>query len=332
MGRQISIELINGVTVVTYVKDGKTSVQSTAKSRDIIAINGGIQIMPDKDETSFNNEKILISELTDNFGTSNGAELVKKFAELGFFKQGGGGVSEIDEGCFHLKDNTLKMCNLSTSFNNTPLGMPNGFLPNRVIAFVELPEYPICNIRCVVHVGFTKLFQNNTSTIVSPFKAIINSTIINKDEWLALTHKTDTYNFETVSYSDVSSDLENSPLNFLEKLKNNDLLDTPETLVTDIGVVYPNSEPLEVKTGFLPDGRKGIFLYLPKTVFVGISNSMFVNLSELEITFDNMEGFDKKLYKNFPQIILSDEVSLGQFENREITHFSTVVVGPPIGF
>ena len=331
MARQVNIELINEVTVVTFIKDGKPSVQSTSRSRELISIPGGVQILPDKDETAFNNEKILISELIDNFGALDGIDLIKKFAEKGFFKKGGGGVSEIDEGCFHLKDNTLKMCNLSTSFNNSPLGMPNGLFPNRVIVFVELPDYPICNIRCVLQVGFTKLFQNKSGTIVPPFKANINSTIINKNEWLALTKETDTYSFDKLSYSDVSSDLENSPLNFLEKLKTNDLLDNPETLTTDIEAIYANSEPLEVKTGLLPDGRKGIFLYLPKTVFVGITNSMFVNLSELEITFDTMEGFDKEFYKSFPPVILSDEVSLGQFENREVTHFSTSVVGPPIG-
>ena len=334
MGRQITIELIKNVTVVTFQKDGKTSVQSTSKSRELIDIPGGVQILPDKDETTFSNEKILLSELTDDFGATNGVELVKKFAELGFFKNGGGGVSEIDGACIHLKDNTLKMCNLGTVFNSSALGISDGFTPNRVIAFIELPDFPISNIRCKLNVGFTKLYQNKARTTLPPFTAEINTTIINKAQWLAYTGETDEYSFDKVTFSEVSSDLENSPLNFVEKLKKGDLLDSPETLLSHLDTLYENSEPIEVKTAFFPDGKKGILMYFPKTVSIGIVNSAFVNLSELEITFDNITDFNEELYRNFPNMTLFEESNIEDFENREIKYFnSSVIIGlPPTGF
>jgi hypothetical protein len=331
MSRQITIELIKNVTVVTFAKDGKTSVQSTSKSRELTSIPGGVQILPDKDETTFSNEKILLSELTDDFGATTGDELVKKFAELGFFKNGGGGVSEMGT-CFHLKDNTLKMCNVNTVFNSSVLGLSDGFTPNRVIAFVELPDFPISNIRCKLNVGFTKLYKTKKRTTLPPFTAEINTTIINIGEWLAYTQGSGEFTFDKVTHSEVSSDVENSPGNFAEKLNEGDLLDTPETLINNLDNLYLNSEPIEVKTGFFPDGKKGILVYFPKDVSIGIVNSAFVNLAELEITFDNIDDYNEGLYRSFPDIILYEESTIEEFENREIKYFnSSVVVGPPIG-
>lgn len=322
MGRQISIELINGVTVVTYLKDGKTSVQSTAKSRDIVAINGGIQIMPDKDETSFNNEKILISELTDNIGASNGAELVKKFAELGFFKKGGGGVSETDGSCFHVIGNTLKMCNVSTTLNNAVIGQAQPLSSNRIILFIELPELVISNIRLKLKVGHLRPFDfaNKTITNVPPIDIEVNTSVFTKADWLAATRKPDVYSFDKVTFSEVTSNVSNHPFNFIGRLNGTDGLDTPEQTINIIQQNYQDTEaPIEVDSGSFNDGRNGLMVYLPKDYIAQHANSMFVNLSDLEITFLEMNNFDQSLYKSFPSIEILDENTIDPFDSAEIT-------------
>ena len=102
--------------------------------------------------------------------------------------------------------------------------------------------------------------------------------------------------------------------------------------MSHLDTLYENSEPIEVKTVFFPDGKKGILMYFPKTVSIGITNSAFVNLSELEITFDTIDDFNEELYRNFPDMTLFEERTIEEFENREIKYFtSSVIVGPPIG-
>lgn len=335
--RKVTIEKINDVTIVTVTYKGKTSTRTTSKSWELEDIPGGVQILPNADETTFNNEKFLLSELTDNFGCTTGIELVKKFAELGFFKEGGGVGNVSDDGCFHLKGNTLKMCNLDTQFNSSPLGLPNGLIPNRMQVFIEFPDFKPCNIRATLHIGFTKLFEasSNAFSLISPFKIHINSTIIEKAQWLGYTKLEDKYpGVNYVTLSEISTDLENNPNNLIQKLKGKDLLDTPENLKNTIAQLYAKTEPLVVKSGTLQDGRKGLLVSLPKDIGAQFSNSMFVHFSELEITFDSIDSFDEGKYKNFPKFLLTEEKSLGTFTNSEIKYLlakPTFVVLPPFG-
>lgn len=92
MSKIVHIYKNGDYTVMETTINGKKTTQSSDKGRSLEVIDGGVKILPDPEEKIWNNFKILISELQDDFGATNGTELLNALLTRNFFKKGGGGV------------------------------------------------------------------------------------------------------------------------------------------------------------------------------------------------------------------------------------------------
>ncbi len=319
--REVSITKQNGTTIVEIFKDGVSFTKTTSKNRDLEVLTEGVKILPHTEETTLNNEVILISELTDNYGATTPSELLSVFIEKGFFKSGCCGEKDTsdvipdDKACFHLKDNTLKMCNLSTVFNSTSLGSADS-IENRMLVFIEFPEFKVSNIRLKLQLSALNLSSVNRNTI-EPMQIQVNTTLFDFNEWSEYSQFGINSNFTHVSLSELSTDVDIYPDNFLSKLTRFDYHNEQEYLLETLEAVYENETPMEVIT-IVKDGKKGVLILLPRFYATEIDNSVFVNFSDLEITFKDIQNFDESLYKNFAKPVLSDTATFGTYEVSEI--------------
>ncbi|WP_299681138.1 hypothetical protein [uncultured Tenacibaculum sp.] len=331
--RKVTIEKIESATVVTIEKDGKIQKKATSKSRDVRPVHGGVKIMPEKNETQFNNMIIKLEELTDDFGASTPNELIEVFAEKGFFFESQTSLdNNQEEGCFHLVDHTLSMCNVYTVWNEKFIS--NG--RNRIVLFFEVPDFDFSNIRATINLGSTKLItptpfiRTAQVTNIPPLTIKINTSIYSSSEYKFLTRIEKTIVSPIVSYSKISGDIENFPGNFSLKLRGNDGIDNPDSILPNIENYYPiNDSPLKVKGVHLNDGRKGLFIYLPQDFYAGILSSFFINLSSLEVTFQN--SINTELYKAYPKASIHDLANLPEHESIEIHDIVNGNNSTPIG-
>lgn len=101
MSRLITIYKTKGTTFIKEVDNGVTTVHSSNSSRDLIVYESGVKILSNGDlNSTLNNFKIVLNELTNTFGATTSLELLEAIADNEFFFAGGSGATTIVNATF----------------------------------------------------------------------------------------------------------------------------------------------------------------------------------------------------------------------------------------
>ena len=227
-----------------------------------------------------------------------------------------------EENCIHSDGITLKACNLQTKLNDKLIGNwydndSGETTYKRGGVFIALPTVGASNIRGKISIGVKSIYEptNMLYTDLTPAELRFNITLLDRLDWEAYTWNTySNQELDLVSISNVDSNVDLSSFSFSNRMYG-DLLE-PDELSDDLNNyyktgffygageqrVYVDEEPYEISFGSMfinEEEKEGVYISLPKDVYVTFKNSMFTSLDELEITFNDSSLLNKDDYKGF---------------------------------